>query len=122
MKQEKNMKRAIALAFMIAAFAIAAFAFGSPPTATKEQPAAVKTAPASSISQAMTVIAKIDASLAMPVEQVALAGEKTKAEAIARRAAVTSDTYVEQWIADVPTPPNKTAFKGFANTRAREQV
>lgn len=116
-------RHTIALALLIAAFAISAFAFDlSPPTATKEKPAAVKTVPAASITQATTVIAKIDASLAMPTEQILIAGEKTKAEAIARRALVTSDTYVQQWIADVPTPPNKTAFKGFANTRAREQV
>jgi hypothetical protein len=112
----------LALAFLIAVFAIGAFAFESPPTATKEKPAAVKTVPAASISQATTVIAKIDASLAMPADEIALAGEKTKAEAIARRAPVTSDTYVDEWIADVPTPPNKTAFKGFANVRPREQV
>jgi hypothetical protein len=117
------MKIALALAFMIVVLAISAFAFDlSPPTKSKEKPAAVKTAPASSISQATTVIAQIDASQAMPVEESILAGEKTKAEAIARRAPVASDTYVEEWIADVPTPPNETAFRGFANVRAREQV
>jgi hypothetical protein len=118
------MKTALALAFLVAVFARSAFAFDlSPPTPTKDKSVAVKTVPTASVSQAQNVTPlRFDTAVSMPVEQIFVAGEKTKAEAIARRAPVTSEPYIEQWIADVPTPPNKTAFNGFANTRAREQV
>jgi hypothetical protein len=115
-----NLALAIAIVVMLA---IAAFAFDhSPPTATREKPVAVKTTPATSINQAQIVMPlRYDTAVSMPVEQIALAGEKSNAEAVARRALVTSDTYVDEWIADVPTPPNERAFLGFA-IRPREQV
>src|SRR4051812_13144559 len=71
-------KKTLALAFLIATLAIGAFAFGSPPTSTKEKTVAVHAAPTTNISQAETVIApSFDASLSMPVEQILIAGEKT---------------------------------------------
>jgi hypothetical protein len=119
------MKTTIAFAMLIVAFlAFSVCAFGSPPTSTKDKPAAIKQAPSVSVQQVSPIIVQADAdrSLASPIERVVLAGEVARAQRIERRVDFDRPASYQEPSLDVETPPNETAFNGYANVRPREQV
>lgn len=118
------MKSLLAFTLLIVAFvAFSVQAFAASPTSTKEKPAVVQVV-STDWQQVSPIVVQtdIDLALAIPTGRLEIAGELAKAQRYERRYTTTPDNLFEDWISEVATPPNETAFNGFANVRPREQV